>query len=45
MLSVYDFCKRKVHRKRNIKKERLKKFEIDLGTELNDSKDFIDNKI
>ena len=42
---VYAFCKRKVHRKRNIKKERLKKFEIDLGTELNDSKDFIDNKI
>ena len=42
---VYAFYKRKVHRKRNIKKERLKKFEIDLGTELNDSKDFIDNKI
>ena len=42
---VYAFYKRKVHRKRNIKKERLKKFETDLGTELNDSKDFIDNKI
>ena len=34
----------KVDRKVNFKKERLKKFETEFGTELNDKKDFIDNK-
>ena len=34
---------RKSYKKINIKKEKLKKFEAELGTELNDSKDFKDN--
>ena len=35
---------RKSHKKIILKKEKLKKFEDELGTELNDSKDFIENQ-
>ena len=42
LIMIYLYV-RKSYKKINIKKEKLKKFEAELGTELNDSKDFKDN--